>query len=232
MPQAKPRWNLVDVILVYVGTMILGLPLVALLGAKLFPAGMDTLTQFGVAAAGQYLSMAFLVWLLAVLLRRAAWRDLGFVAPRRQDLVRYGLRGGLLLAAIMIALGLLIAIIQPELEGQYFEQVLRESSAGYHFAITFLAGVIVGPLTEELYFRGMLYPVLRQHLDVRWAIIVGGVLFGVIHADLWRAIPLAVGGIGLCYIYEKSGSIWVSFLAHALWNGIMYAIIVLPMLAG
>lgn len=226
MLEVKPRWNLFDVILVYAATLFLGVPLLSLAVGKLWPGPLGTFEQFAASAAIQYFSMLFFVWLLAVLWRKSAWRELGVRAAAPADLKRYGLVGGLLLTAVMIGLGMLIALIQPELEGQYFERVLRESSAWHHYAITFLAGVIIGPLVEEIYFRGMLYPALREYLNVRWGIIIGGLLFGAVHADPWRAIPLAIGGMGLCYIYEKSGSIWPSALAHALWNGLMYAFVV------
>jgi membrane protease YdiL (CAAX protease family) len=38
-----------------------------------------------------------------------------------------------------------------------------------------------------------------------------------------------VGGIFLCYVYEKTGSILVSTLTHGMWNGILALLIYLSM---
>jgi hypothetical protein len=40
-------------------------------------------------------------------------------------------------------------------------------------------------------------------------------------------IPLAFGGIWLNWLYEKSGSIYTSIIAHSVWNGIMTILIFL-----
>lgn len=41
------------------------------------------------------------------------------------------------------------------------------------------------------------------------------------HRDLFRLIPIAVGGIGLAYIFERTKSLWASIFAHSTWNTVM-----------
>jgi len=61
------------------------------------------------------------------------------------------------------------------------------------------------------------------------AIILAGLLFGLAHFDLGRIIPLSVGGAILCYIYERTGSILTSALAHGIWNGVMALVVFLSL---
>jgi membrane protease YdiL (CAAX protease family) len=95
-----------------------------------------------------------------------------------------------------------------------------------------VVGAVLAPVSEELFYRGMIYPLFRKHLGPMWGSIISGIIFGLAHLDLWRAIPLALGGIVLCYIYEKSGSILVSILAHGVWNGVMSILIYLSLSYG
>ncbi len=70
---------------------------------------------------------------------------------------------------------------------------------------------------EEVYFRGFLYPALRQHFGAAKGIIITALFFSCMHFDLYRLIPIAAGGIGLTYLYERSGNIWTNIIAHGVW---------------
>lgn len=225
----KVPWNLLDLLLVYGAALFLVQPWLLALCQFWWPASSDPLVQFVMSTCSQYGALVLMIG-LALLWRRASGSDLGLRSLSGRALGRYGIGGGLALIALMMLLGLLIAWLNPGLEGQPFAQTLVEGTTWQHFLVTFLAGVVLAPFMEEIYFRGMVYTVFRQHLGVKWGIVVAGLLFGLIHADLWRALPLSLGGMGLCYIYEKTQSIWASTLAHSLWNGVMYACIVLPLL--
>ena len=81
-----------------------------------------------------------------------------------------------------------------------------------------LAAIIVAPIAEEVIFRGYLYPVVKRFTDRRFASIFSGVLFGVIHFNLMALPMLALMGVILAVIYEKSGSLWVPIGCHAAFN--------------
>lgn len=127
---------------------------------------------------------------------------------------------------IIMGLGLIMNYFNPEIKPQPFEEMLREASS-ISFIFLLVIGAVLAPISEELYYRGMVYPVFRFYMGPLGGAIVAGLIFGLVHWDLWRAIPLAAGGAILCYIYEKSGSILVSAVAHGTWNGIMALIVCL-----
>lgn len=82
---------------------------------------------------------------------------------------------------------------------------------------------IVAPLGEELFFRGFFFGALRNWRGPWPAALLTGALFGVIHAGsspVGYLVPLAIFGIGLCLLYEWTGSLYPPIALHALNNSI------------
>lgn len=222
------RWGWVEIILVYVGITVIGF-LVSFFDPQLtnlsVGLGMGEAGYFLVVFLLQFIATLLLVWFFAIVTTGASWSDLGIKASSLVNLLKYGFLGGLILIVTVVLLGMVIKQFEPEVPPQYFEQILRSAHDLKTFLPIFAAGAILAPFSEELYYRGMIYPVFRQHLGPVWGALLAGLLFGLVHFDLWRTIPLAIGGAGLCYIYEKTDSIWVSTLAHGVWNGFMAIVV-------
>jgi hypothetical protein len=94
-------------------------------------------------------------------------------------------------------------------------------------ALTFAAGaavvVLVAPLVEELFFRGLGVGLLA-FAGPSVAIGVPAVAFALAHG-IPAALPtLLVFGGGLAWIRYRSESIWPCFLTHAAYNGVALAI--------
>ena len=101
----------------------------------------------------------------------------------------------------------LLKLLQVRLPGR-----LRE------ILIFFLIGGIVGPVAEEMFFRGMLYGFLRQWGTVV-AIVVSTGLFVLAHPiSQGFPIPQAVGGIVFALAYEIEGSLMTPIVIHVLGN--------------
>lgn len=218
----KPRWGWVEVILAYAATMLV----VTIYGWYVAPyltAYFQTgpVGNFFLAFLLQFLCLVGFTYLLAAGLSRGSWRDLGVRWVSSSSFFRYGLVGGVGLTILILFLSIPIQYLQPQLEPQYFETMLRSTKDLSSIILILIVGTVLGPFSEELFYRGMLYPVCRRYLGPLWGAILAGTIFGVAHWDLWRTIPLAIGGIALCYFYEKTGSILVTTLAHGVWNGIM-----------
>jgi membrane protease YdiL (CAAX protease family) len=82
--------------------------------------------------------------------------------------------------------------------------------------------VVLAPISEELCFRGMLFGGLRTKLPVLPAALVGGLVFGALHAltGISAVPPLVVFGFLLCLLYEKTGSVVPGIVLHMLNNSI------------
>ncbi len=169
----------------------------------------------------QFVAMVSAVLLVALGIRRCSLFNLGLTATTKSRLVRWGIGGGFLLFAVILVMGLALEKLFPEMPPQAFEWVLRQVSSVNEFIVLLVIVSVVAPLAEELYFRGFVYPVFRRYTGITSGIVLSGIFFGAAHFDLWRLIPLSVGGAVLALVYEKSGSIYPCWLAHGLWNGFM-----------
>ncbi len=90
--------------------------------------------------------------------------------------------------------------------------------------LTVIFAVTLGPLMEELFFRGFLYPVVARRLGVVWGVLLTALPFGLIHAVqygyAWGAVLIIfLVGVVLTAVRAMTKSVASSFLAHVGYNG-------------
>jgi membrane protease YdiL (CAAX protease family) len=88
-----------------------------------------------------------------------------------------------------------------------------------------LAVGIIGPVAEELIFRGLFYALLiRTHLRVIGTILVLAAVWAAIHIDYSAVVIgiLFVAGVLLGVARFRTGSVLAPILMHILWN--LYAV--------
>ena len=143
----------------------------------------------------------------------------------REGLVQ-GTRWGLFIFVLVMGSSMVIQALLPWEPGPqpFAEMVMSARSVSQVFA-TALIGVLLAPLGEELLFRGFLYPALRGKFGTSWAIVLSAAIFGALHLDLLRFLPLAVGGVGLAWLYERSRTLYAPITAHAVWNAAMLSLL-------
>jgi membrane protease YdiL (CAAX protease family) len=137
-----------------------------------------------------------------------------------------GILGGLLGMALALPLigyvnGLTVWALRhwsiPSPPHQLLE-ILKESPERWlHVAIYISAG-LVAPVSEEMFFRGLLQTLLRNLLNNSWfAIVIAAAAFATVH--MWWTWP-QIFFLGLClgYAYERSGNLWMSITMHAVFN--------------
>jgi len=226
----KISWGFLEVILTYILTFILGLvynkyssPIMNTVHKLGIPD--SDLANFTFSMVVQVLVTIILVLLFTIVFNQANMKDLGLKGVEFRTFIKYGILGGLILIAFIQLTGQFINLLHPELEPQMFETVLRSVVNPGEFLILLLLGAVLVPFAEELFYRGMIYPVFRKHIGPLWGALFAGSFFGLAHWDLWRMIPLTAGGFVLCYLYEKTGSIIIPTVAHGLWNGVMAIIV-------
>lgn len=91
--------------------------------------------------------------------------------------------------------------------------------------------VILGPVAEEVFFRGMLYRALRRSTLRVVAVLVQAAAFGLLHAGYGSAhvVASAAGGIALALVYDARQTLVAPIFCHILHNG---AVVALAALAG
>jgi hypothetical protein len=76
----------------------------------------------------------------------------------------------------------------------------------------------IGPIIEEIFFRGFLYPALRNKLGASLSILISSIVFSLLHMTFVGFLPIFFLGVMLAYIYERSGSLLSSITIHIIHN--------------
>lgn len=90
-------------------------------------------------------------------------------------------------------------------------------------ALAVMFSVVTAPIAEETFFRGFLFNGLRRRLGFLGAAGVSGLIFAVVHATPTLIIPFTVVGVIFAYTYRRTGTLWASALAHATFNFVSVA---------
>ncbi|GAC1433428.1 MAG: hypothetical protein NVSMB65_07300 [Chloroflexota bacterium] len=86
------------------------------------------------------------------------------------------------------------------------------------FITLFVMVGLVGPIVEELVFRGMLYQLLRSSLPLWAAIALSAGLFALIHGLAVLLPALFVFGVALALVFEYTRSLYPSIVLHMVIN--------------
>ena len=104
------------------------------------------------------------------------------------------------------------------------------SSHGAELLALGVMSVILAPLLEEWFFRGVLYRALRQALGSRLpavstalAVVVSAVLFAAAHGEPLQFAGLALLGVVLAVLVERTGRLVPSVITHASFNAVAFA---------
>jgi len=87
-----------------------------------------------------------------------------------------------------------------------------------------LAGGIIGPVAEEIFFRGILYGFLRKW-GVFTALFLSSLIFVLIHSR--GGFTQAVGGVLFAFAYETEEKLMVPIVIHVLGNMAIFAVSVM-----
>ncbi|MDO5703283.1 MAG: CPBP family intramembrane metalloprotease [Lachnospiraceae bacterium] len=95
---------------------------------------------------------------------------------------------------------------------------LEQSILAASPVVQILVICIIGPIAEELLFRGIIYRRLRDYTGTAWAAVLSGILFGVIHGNLTQGVYAGIFGVVLALVYEHYGTLWTVITAHIINN--------------
>jgi CAAX protease family protein len=222
-PAEDPPWTGFDVLSIVAATVLalIVLPLLAVVIAHQFffpKASFSDIMQVPeVVLVVQVLIYAVVFGLIYYLLHARTGR---FWEPLRWNWSKsswagFILLGGLVYFALM-GLGQLLPI-PKHLPIDRFFQTSREA------ALMSILSVTLAPFMEELFFRGLLYPVLARRFGAGVSIFLTGAAFGLLHgAQLkysWAVLIIFLVGIVLTAVRAVTKSVAASFLVHVGYNG-------------
>ena len=86
--------------------------------------------------------------------------------------------------------------------------------------------IILAPVAEESFFRGIIYPTVKQAGFPRLALWGTAVLFGLFHINVVTFVPLALFGVALSLLYEKTNNLLTPICAHSIFNTINFFLLI------
>ncbi len=136
--------------------------------------------------------------------------------------VYYGIIGYLAAVPVLVGTLVIIAVIihitkyVPEKQPVVELFLKEENTAFLAYTTIFAAGL--GPVVEELFFRGFLYGALKKNIGIFWSVLITAALFAALHTNIVGFLPIMVLGVVLAYIYEKTGTLIPSITVHVIHN--------------
>jgi len=118
-------------------------------------------------------------------------------------------------AVLLVALPRLMALLPGGGAGALSEMLGR---ATVHLALAMSTmAVLIAPVAEELFFRGVLYGAGRSSFGRPYALAASSLIFALMHWD--RTMPaMLVFAMALAALYELTGTLFAPILAHAAFN--------------
>jgi hypothetical protein len=220
IPPRQPAWNIWQGLLLISLVTLIEYPL----GWLETPNNLDSLRgilYFIGVGLGDALLYFSIICIFLRLIRRP-FSDLGFVKPLKRYVV-LGLVVGILLFVGIGLLGNILTHLFGTPAPQSFTVAVKGVNYQWEFGLLAILGGVVAPIKEEMLFRGLIYPPLRQALGRGKGMLLTGLFFATLHFDIVRFLPLFIGGVVLAWLYERSASIWPAVVAHGTWNILMAA---------
>ena len=211
--------------LAFLGGGLTALPIILALGDTTVDGGMGRSEIIATIVADVAITGILLAWLARW---HKEWRT-AMVFPR-QRLGRHLLFGVIAGAILVPAVGLVSVGLQLVLQQVAGHDVAtpRQVAAGLSpFASTLLIllAVIVAPISEELFFRGVLFRTMRDRHGFWPAALASAIPFGLVHYVPAPAIDalllqatMVFTGVGLAWIYDRRGTIVAPAAAHVVFN--------------
>ncbi len=155
---------------------------------------------------------------------KVSWREIGFKMPTTKALKTFGSVTAALI--VFIAANIIIRKLpipsgaEPTAEKTGIDQLITQvrSAATTIHMVTIVIVIVVVPVIEELFFRGLIFTSIERVSSPRIALLLQAGLFSAMHEQSAHYLRFFAFGIIAGYLFYKSRSILPSALFHATVN--------------
>jgi membrane protease YdiL (CAAX protease family) len=185
-----------------------------------------TTSSFLLAAATTQIPMLVVVYARFVAPGAVTWQELGLRPMPLDRILRVGLTTGIV--GLLLTVVIQLVLQQFGLRANQLEQFdFVRSADRLSFTLVLISAAVTAPFIEELFFRGMLFGLYRRRQPPWVAYSVSGVLFAALHLVPGSMNPAQMVGLGigilvlgtlLAWVYQRTGSLYPSMVAHAVNN--------------
>ncbi len=196
------------------------------LGIYVGVSGNDDADAPGIVATLAFELLIGAAVLLLAARRGISLRRLGFVLPRRWGIIGIVWTGSY---AVLVAYQVVLALLdQAGIDVSRFRSgnpLPVDLDDGVALVVLLgIAVVVVAPLSEELFFRALIFRGLRGYWRLLPSLAVSGLIFGAFHGNLSVVIPFTFVGALFAWGYEESDSLITPIVAHVLVNSVSFAL--------
>jgi CAAX protease family protein len=169
----------------------------------------------------QAVALLLVIWAIVIRKRGLPWSVLGLRPSDRRWYVR-----GVAIGILLVPTVGVVNYIMGQIQGTPFEnpQVYAIAPAGFSWPgliVMTLAAGVVAPYAEEIGFRGLFFPWLRERIGLIAGVVISALFFASLHGVLQLVPSLAIIGATLAVLYHRCGSIYPVMVAHGVFNAIM-----------
>ena len=198
----------------------------AALGHDALVAEGDRAIEFRHILGGAMTYASVVVFLVGTLVYRGislgpafGWEAMGFARALGRALVCLVAAYPLLLLVQAMVYGASGGNVAP----QDVVEFLKSAESSRDRIAVLVMAIVVAPLAEELIFRGYLYPVGKKYLGSFFSAAFTAALFAVLHGHAASIPALFTLALCLALSYEKTGSLLVPMIMHAVFNAVSVA---------
>lgn len=199
---------------------------IGLLESFLFKTGSENLLMILHTVVLDLLCILFVVQFLKK--QGSSWRELGFNIPQGRTLkeMAIGVTGYVgtlpLFVLVLAALIYFSSLFSYEPPPHPLVNVFVEEENRLPLLVIFsvLIGAVIGPVFEEIFFRGFCYPILKGKIGKVGAMVVSAAFFASIHHTGFVFWPIFILGMALAYLYETRRSLLAPITLHVVHNSL------------
>lgn len=199
-------------IFVQIGKILLGIKsLSAIVG--LDPSTLRMLGEFG---------MVFLVFVaIYFIIFKKYHLDLSSFGFRRVppiQLIGQITLGFIVTFVLWVIIATVIMVYYPHIDLGQSQNIFKTSMPIDAQVLLIIYAVFLGPLMEEVVFRGIILPAVTNKINIYFGVILSTLIWSLLHFQINVIIFTMIFGFMLSYLYIKTKSLWTCYLAHLLKN--------------
>ena len=174
-----------------------------------------------IAALG-FIGGALAVWSTAKLLITKNKEDMHLSHLKKEGKAKYALLVAATIGAV-IGFNLLFELLGVTNKSEAYTEVAAQQYSA-HFIVGILVFGFISPIAEELLFRGVIYGYLRRFMDIKLAIALSALIFGVYHMNYVQGVYGFLIGCLMAYAYEYFGEFKMAVFVHVASNVLAYCL--------
>lgn len=183
----------------------------------------DRTVEFGHIVSGAVIYASIVIFVAGLLIYRNlppsevfGLGSMGFTRALGRSLLCLGAAYPLLVLVQAMVYG----VAGGEMSPQDVVEFLRNAETPRDRLAVLAMAVVVAPVAEEMIFRGYLYPVGKKYFGAFVSMAATGLLFAVLHGHTGSIPALFTLAMCLGLAYEKSGTLLVPMIMHAVFNAV------------